>query len=462
MSNSSTLNFLNINFKSMLKNFIPLFFLVALGFSCNTEDYEVIPEDKPAPAEEEQETAVESDPVGSTACADCDYVVETNTYFVDNTELNLPAGSTIGIKGENRNAIYIKNFHGTAEQPFLFVNCDGQTTITSGSVGIKIHNSSFFRLSGTGSSDKYGIKVSSDLHGVQAEKGATNYEIDHIEISGARSIGFPARTNPDAEHNRDNFVQRNTIIHDMYIHDVGNEGLYVGGSHWQDAGRKEPELRGVRIYNNIIENTGYDGLQVGSAIEDSEIYNNVVANYGMKDVTFHQAGLMINPGTTGKIYNNKVKGGKGHAIFLTGFGNDVYNNVVYNSARTGMYLADRGPLANQSYNIFNNTIVNSNDAAVKMTSSLSVNNIFYNNVLINTAGSIEGGNFDVSNNFESNTIADAQFADAANLDFRPAANSPLIDAGTDISTVGQILLDYAFNTRITGGSIDIGAFEFQN
>lgn len=466
MSHSSTSNFLTIKFKnSMLRNIIPLFFLVVLGFSCNTEDYEVVPEDRPTPPEEEETTDESSDPVGATACADCDYIIAPNQYLVDNNELNLPAGSKIGIQGKNRNGIYLINFHGTAEEPFIVVNCDGQTTITAGSVGIKLHESSFMRITGTGSSDKYGIKISASLHGIMAEHGATDFEIDHVEISNSSSIGFAARSNPEPSTNRDNFVQRNTLIHDNYIHDVGNEGLYIGGSHWSDETKKEPVLKGVRVYNNHVENTGYDGIQVGSAIEDAEVYNNVIINYGYKNVTYHQSGLQANPGTTAKFYNNLIKGGTGNGIFLTGFSNDVYNNVVVDCNKYGMYIKDMDPLPNQSYRIFNNTMVNVGRAAVKMTSSQSVNNLFYNNVLINAAGGVEKDShmdFSLSNNFTSAVIADARFADPTNLDFRPTANSPLVDAGIAINTIGTLLEDYLFNNRISGGKIDIGAFEFQN
>lgn len=456
--------------RPMIKNIIPLFFLVVLGFSCNSDEYQVVPENVPeAPAQEEEiQTPTEPETgtdkgqdIGQTACADCDYVIEPNVYKVDNNVLNLPAGSKIGIKGQNRGSIYIINFHGTAEKPFVFVNCDGQTTITSGSVGIKVHQSSFLRVSGTGSSDKYGIKVTTSLHGIQVEKGATDYEVDHIEVSGASSIGFPARTNPEAAFNRSNFVQRNTWIHDMYIHDVGNEGIYIGGSHWQDVSKNEPELVGVRVYNNRIENTGFDGLQVGSAVEDSKIYNNTVINYGLQNVTYHQAGLMINPGTTGKIYNNTVKGGTGHAIFDTGFDNEVYNNIVINGNKDGMYIADRGTKPGTSYRVFNNTFVNLKGTGVKMTSSASSNNILYNNAVINSNGFLSGSNFDVSNNFVASNVSEAGFTNPANEDFTPTAGSPLIDAGKAVASIGEVLMDYLFNNRVAGTSVDIGACEYQ-
>lgn len=409
------------------------------------------------------------------ACADCDYIIEPKQFLVDNAVLNLPPGSKIGIKGQNRKPIKLVNFHGTAEKPFLFINCDGQTTITSGTVGVKIHKSSFLRVSGTGSSDEYGIKISAILHGVSAENGATDYEIDHVEIAGSKSIGFIARSNPrcDGSTNRENFVQKNTLIHHNYIHDVGNEGLYVGGSHWQKTvsregctGLLEAELEGVRVHNNRVENTGYDGIQVGSAIRDCEIYNNIVINYGLKNSTYHQAGLQINPGTTGKIYNNYIKGGTGNAIFLTGFGNDVYNNIITDCNRNGFYVADRGPLPNNSYRIVNNTLVKVKGYALVINSEQSENNIFYNNVLINTQMLIDIiGNSKISlkNNYEAHGSNIKLFKDPDNLDYSPLQDSPLVNAGYNINDITDLNIqsDYLSNKRQSGKTIDIGAYEFQ-
>ncbi len=35
-------------------------------------------------------------------------------------------------------------------------------------------------------------------------------------------------------------------------------------------------LKGVKVYNNVLENTGWDAIQVSSATSDCEIYNNLI------------------------------------------------------------------------------------------------------------------------------------------------------------------------------------------
>src|SRR3546814_4803451 len=48
-------------------------------------------------------------------------------------------------------------------------------------------------------------------------------------------------------------------------------------------------LEGVDVYNNIVENTGADGIQLGSATEDVMVYNNRVVNYGTAQETSHSS-----------------------------------------------------------------------------------------------------------------------------------------------------------------------------
>ena len=59
----------------------------------------------------------------------------------------------------------------------------------------------------------------------------------------------------------------------------------------------------------------------------------------------------------------------------------------------------------------------------------------------------------------SNQTGDPKFVDAANGNYRPAAGSPLIDAGTDDAASGTKDLDG--NDRKAGSAVDIGAYEYQ-
>ncbi|MEP2771628.1 MAG: right-handed parallel beta-helix repeat-containing protein [Fulvivirga sp.] len=409
------------------------------------------------------------------ACANCDYVLEANVIELNNDELQLPPGSTIGIKGGNRDVINIQNFNGTATKPFYFTNCDGQAIISlsDSPEAIRIRNSSHVRLTGTGSSDQFGLVIANGAHGVRAYQKADNLEIDHLEVMNV-GVGIWAVTRPlcDGSLNQGTYVQENIKIHHNYVHDVHGEGMYIGGSKWDVGfnnndcpGEKllQADLKGIHVYNNIVEDTGWDGIQVGGAIEDCEIYNNIVRNYGLENVTIHQAGLMINPGTTGKIYSNFIEGGTGNAIHIIGFDNLVYSNVILNCKANAVHLGDRDPFSGKSYRIVNNTFINISGDALHNNSSESVSNIFYNNFMAkigNEAFFNKSDNTDISHNIVSETTDGYLFENPDNVDYTPMVGSVLLDSGRMYNR-DELLVDFMMRPRFSGESLDIGAYENQ-
>ncbi len=412
----------------------------------------------------------------SVSCSNCDFVLENTSGKLDNNELKLPPGSVIGIKSGDRQPIDIRNFHGTEDAPFIFTNCDGKAIVSLSEKpeAIRIRNSSYIRLTGTGSpNDLYGIEIKNGTQGLRAYEKVNDLEVDHLEISKV-GIGIWSVTRPtcDGSANKGNYVQKNTVIHHNYIHDVHGEGMYIGGSKWENGfdnndcpGEKllQPDLIGVRVFNNLVENTGWDGIQVGGAIEDCEIYNNSIKNYGTLEKGIHQAGLMINPGTTGKIYSNTINGGTGNAIHVLGFNNLIYSNTISGCQMNAIHVGDRNPLSNMSYRILNNTIINNKGKALHFNSKQSINNIFYNNFMAGIEDdalfSIEN-NIDVDSNILTALVSDYPFEEPTKGNFTPTLNSNLLDAGK-LYEEEDILVDVLMRKRKVGKSIDIGAFENQ-
>lgn len=413
------------------------------------------------------------------SCADCDLVIDPDKYSYDNNNLSLPAGSVICFpSGTRNNAVFFNNFQGTASAPFHFTNCDGQVKIvTTSTAGVRFFNSSHVRFTGTGSEDFYGIQIDAaqgDFAFV-AERKCTDFEIDHIEVLSSNNSGISVRTDPtcDGNSNRGAFVQRNTHIHHNHITNTRYEGMYVGGSHWNsginisECAQQliEPELKGVRIYNNIVENTGNDGIQVGSAVEDSKIFNNIINDYGKTGNESQQAGMQINPGTTGEVFNNIISNGPGRGMFLQGSDLFVYNNIILNTGQDGMMTTDRKPKAGTGFYIINNTFYNINGDMLEMISKETSNNVMYNNIGLNVSGQImkNGTNnvvIDVLNNVKTNNANDIMFVDAGAMDFRLKDTSPLIDSGLNVSSY-NINFDFLFNPRVKGEKIDLGAHEVQ-
>lgn len=417
----------------------------------------------------------------------CKYIVPGNEHEVNGNQLNIQPGDTVCLDASipYRNLKFTA-INGTKEKPVVITNCGGIAKINSeAAFGVKFMRSKHFKLTGTGdSTSTYGIRITTRRgFFLTMESFSTNFEIDHIEIAGVEvadtsdSEGFAGigvKTKPfcDGSANRGVWDMYDVSIHHNYIHDTGGEGLYIGHGFYN--GRKEKgcpdttyshSIIGLRVYNNLIENTGYDGIQVKNADKDCEIHHNIIRNYGTSNHGAHNEGIFIGEGTTGKVYNNWIEKGSGNGIQFQGLGNnDFYNNVIINPGGNGFYGAGgkhARRLPDGYVRIYNNTFIipgeygflfYNNDGGPKAL----VNNIF----VIGTPGfTKKGAKVELANNIVTANMNDLHFKGSNNLNFELNHTSPAVNSGKDLSRWG-IQSDYNNSKRPAGAGFDIGAFEF--
>src|SRR5690606_7290454 len=266
-------------------------------------------------------------------------------------------------------------------------------------------------LTGTGDpAFQYGIKIPetkpSGAQGVNIFNYSSDFEIDHLEITQTGFAGIMAKSDPSSDcsnysYERPNFMMKNMVAHDNYIHNIRGEGVYFGNSFYRgtliycgDRTQYGHEIRGVRVYNNIFESTGWESIQVGGGVEDVEIYNNRIYDYGTRNQSSQNGGIQIGEGSIGKVYNNFIKGGTGKAIFIQGLGKtDVYNNVIINAGTASIQLALLGSALPTDIvppgsflgpiRIINNTIINpSTIETVKESLAGAPGNVIYNNLIV--------------------------------------------------------------------------------
>ena len=271
---------------------------------------------------------------------------------------------------------------------------------------------------------------------------SSDFEIDHISISNCPIAGVYAKTDPDCSRTslRENFTQYNTVFHNNYISNTGNEGMYIGSSFYSgetidcDGQRINvfPSLlSGVKVYNNIVKYTGWDGIQIGSASTDCEIMNNLVMYDSQAGVDFQMSGILIGGGSQCDCYNNYIYRGKGDAVESLGLGNyKVYNNVIidpgYNyypddpsKMKYGIYVNDVSCITGNSFSILFNDIINPKTNGIRFSSTRSKKNLIASNVIINPGKGSTGyivltsPSCDVlqKNNYLSMTKKAAGFAD---------------------------------------------------
>ncbi|WP_017732435.1 right-handed parallel beta-helix repeat-containing protein [Nafulsella turpanensis] len=416
-------------------------------------------------------------PALAASPCNCSHTIGLDTYMADGKRLKVQAGDTVCIEAGRRPYLRLENFEGTAEEPIVFQNCGGKVTLGGPAVndGIKILNSRHFRLTGTGdSAHTYGIHIVESRpgsQGVAVYHFSSDFEIDHIEIEKAGFAGIMAKTDPNCEGTADRgaFTMYNVSLHDNYIHDVGGEGIYLGNSFYLgtkvycDTFHLPHEVKGVRVFNNRVENTGWDAIQVGSAVEDVEIFCNQIRNYGTANKHAQNQAIQLGLGTTGRTYNNKIFGGSGPGIVVQGIGdNFVYNNLIVNPGQEAFNVNTRQTLPGKGVYIINNTVVGAQNGVIREYVNKAANNVFYNNLIVNSSNDWNHlkpyTDWTIEHNLLTD-VGDVVFEAALENNYGLSQSSRAIDAGKDVSAYG-IKTDLLSNPRPQGSSYDIGAFEY--
>jgi len=473
--------------KRILKNtasaLMALLWMVMMS-QCDMGDSEVFSKIDPGNSKSIMNPDVSS---SNTYCSTCDHVVDS--YITDGKELGFKPGDVICLDANVQyGRLVFRNIIGTHNEPIIIRNCGGVAKIYSTSAfGIKFEDSEEFRLTGDGTPGiEYGIRVTTEKgFYVTMEHFTTKFEISNVEIAGASAngigdkagfAGIGVKTSPyeDCElftdHTRQAWVMRNVIIRNNYIHDTGGEGIYMG--HGFYTGRKENKcpdityshsIRWVRIHDNLIENIGYDGIQIKNANQQVEVFKNVVRNFGTKGTNAHNEGLFIGEGTNGKFYDNIIDTGSGNGCQVQGLGNlDIYNNLFINCGENGIY-ATHGQYVKRYkdgyFNFFNNTIYNSTLAGFVFYNEDGGIKRFKNNLVVKAGTLIKKGSaIETANNLTTNDVSSVKFANINGRDFHVNLGSPAIDKGLNLSSFG-ITNDIEGTSRPRGKGYDIGAFE---
>jgi hypothetical protein len=452
-----------------------LSFCIALliGFTSCEKKEEIIP-NEPLPIGEVEKPEEPTKPVDPVKPITIAYTVKASENTLDGSKLNIAPGSYVAFEAGQRGPLYIKNFVGEEGNPITFINSKNGQTIFKGSGpwAIKVGYSKHIKISGTGTKNaEYGIMVDGGHNGLVLPELTTNYEINNVEVKNCGFAGIMGKTDPNCDKStwRDNFIMKGVSLHHNYIHDVDGEGFYIGNSFYngksESCGTVYPhEIHGLRVFKNIVKNVGCEGIQVGCASRDCEVYDNYIENPGKSPfANFQNNGLQIGAGTSGKCYNNIIKNAPGNGMIVNGVGgNLVYNNFILNSGQLGIFCDER-TTPTGGYSFINNTIVNTGSDGIKLYSEEVPFNNIINNIIINPkTGKFLNTNNGVkvtnNNNYFSADIASVKFENAGSGNYKLGTGSPAIDKGANVSSFG-ITKDLLGNTRVLGSAADIGAYE---
>ena len=299
------------------------------------------------------------------------------------------------------------------------------------------------------------------------------------------------------------------IIRDCIIHDSGN-GIFIGAA---GGATKDILIANNYIYDNGIEGSFFEHNTYTEAFGITYEYNRFgplrmgATGNNLKD---RSAGLIVRYNwiesgnrqldlvesgsaalyedpiyATTYVYGNILiePDGAGNSQILH-YGGDsgetnryrkgdlfFYNNTVVSTRNSNTTLA-RLSTQEETMHAFNNVIYTANSGnTLAMINSSGTLNLDYNWIKTGWVNSHDASAPGTVNDLDTNLDGDdPMFMDAGNQDFSPMILSPLVDAGSPISTVHlpdhDLLYEYVPHTngmpRELLFSMDIGAFENRN
>ena len=423
--------------------------------------------------------------------------------------LHIQPGQTVCLEVGNYDQIRFTDFQGTIDSPIVFKNCGGLVNLrTNDYHTMSFDNCRYIRITGTGDSSlTYGFSLNgskSGSSGLVVTGLSTDVEVDHLKITQAGFAGMMIKQDPTCSGNtwRDSFTMYNIKVHDNYVKDVGGEGLYIGNSFWQTGMTKTCNGQSIvvyphrilrlKIYNNIVRNTGWEAIQYGCA-PDAEVYNNDVDGAGQGNVSQQCNGIQLGAGSGGSLYNNVIRNAKCGGIVAIGFveSTKIYNNLVVGS-NDGMFIDTRDSIQNNmTLIVANNTLSNITNVGMKVYDyglNYTITNpngsktfvsfpknytpIVKNNIIIGPYWSFQvlgaaAQSIDSAKNYALRTPFSSSpsffipnklslFSDTT--EYLLASSSSILDWGNNLASLG-IATDRFGLARPQGSSFDIGAHE---
>jgi hypothetical protein len=424
----------------------------------------------------------------------CKVSVSTSVTVVDGATFQ--AGDTICVQPGLRSFLLFRNLIGTAESPITITNIDGKVIIdTDAYYGIKFSGCKFVRMLGNNTvSDRYGIFIRrvGNGAGISVDDMSTNVELANIEIANTAIGGIYAKTDPNCNSfvaTRDKFTMYDIKIHDCYLHDIQDEGMYIGSTKF--TGQPLPVcdttvlphlIHGVKVYNNIVERTGWDGIQVSSTPTDCEIYGNIIRNDSWRETPNQMSGIIIGGGSVCDCYNNIIMDGIGDGIDI--FGSNemrIFNNLIIRPGRTfypgdpafprhGIFFGNPPDGSFASLAVIFNTIIQPKTTGIRFFNENTTGNLIHNNIICEPGSfatdgddayfnhNLQASDFTLSDNYFTNEIGSLHFVDILSDNFDLKADSPAINKALDLGYTG-VLFDIENRDRPFNTGFDIGAYE---
>ncbi|UJR84594.1 right-handed parallel beta-helix repeat-containing protein [Sandaracinus amylolyticus] len=391
---------------------------------------------------------------------DCDHTLALDVTTADGEALGIEAGDRVCVAAGERPFLRLSRFVGAADAPITVINCGGRVVIrnTDRAYALVVEGASrFVRVTGTGDPEiEHGFDVSAPDRdpyagvGVWIQGRASDVEIDHMEVHDTGFAGVMAKTDPGCDDRPfwDDFVMRDVHLHHLWVHDTGGEGFYVGST--QTAGyMRECDgttvtipahfLEGIEIDHVLVEDTEWDGAQVGFARSGCSVHDSVIRRVGSAGEMYQQQGLQLGAYSTCDVRRNVLSDGPAQGIIVLDTGDTtIADNVIARFGENGVYVNLRGLVERASHRFVHNTISGFGEDAIQVFGAGIQDSVAWNNFVIGGDASAIAAGGDVGIEIDHNVVA-SSIAEAGVIgqdDFHLGADSPARGAGRDLREMG--------------------------
>lgn len=283
---------------------------------------------------------------------------------IDGNKSNYKPGDVLRLKG-NFSAVSVTNLSGSAAAPIAIKNAAGVVTTIGNpdwnggawAGAIMFGNSHHIILGGEKGRSSFIINGSTQSRreayfNLVLADHTDNFEIRNLTIRNG-GTGIWAKTDPkkdQADTWYPNSQMQNLSIHNIEISGTNNEAMYIGhtATYWDLTAQapfynapaeftkghdyKQPiKWQKVKIYGNYVHDIGADGIQT-AAIDQLQIYDNEVTDWGKQHNSAHNGGILIGGRTTNtNTYNNYVHNGWGELCQFYGSGENGATHIIHNN-----------------------------------------------------------------------------------------------------------------------------------
>lgn len=415
------------------------------------------------------------------------------------TGATIPAGTTIVIKRDTQypvDSVYrldLTRLKGTEQNPII-VTIDESTPLMFGSesyYGIAMNGCEHVIFDGRGYQNlERGIHIHDNGNLSQSNQNtinkplsicisvsdlSTDIEIFGFEFYDCGFAGIMAKTDPKTNdpntwrptvEGGQGFNMMNCKFHNNYIHDVGGEGYYLGYFNAGTLVRTNDQGQTVsyrahaninwRVYRNLFERCGWDGLQCNGAYDTVIAYNTIIDS-GVGGDFGQSTGMSIS--LSGSVHNNIINKTGSSGIQFGPLGPlDIYNNMIFGlkDGTKVLYLLGfegNAPETNVGYpfaptgknqipvNIYNNNLIATGKGLIQGAQNVVQHEgvVYRNNIL-----SYIGNRFVTGLALETNALIEANSSDNVNL-------TDLTREETKIASIQNGIFNLAHDSTLGSG-----------